>query len=136
MRGRYRGVTSTFEMEGREFLRVSVRAPVFFRLYEGDGKWGGAREGLTENVSVGGLLIHARLPEGGLLSRAILGRAPAAIEFPLPDGYPEPVRGIARVAWIETVAGEEEECLLGVRFREMLARDRDRIVEFVVRNCL
>jgi hypothetical protein len=125
-----------FEIEAREFLRVAVRVPVLFRLYEKADTWGGPREGLTENLSVGGLLLHARLPEADLLSRAVLGHAPAAIEFPLPDGYPEPVRGIARVAWVETVRGKPEECRLGVRFLEMLARDRDRIVEFVVRACL
>jgi hypothetical protein len=123
-------------IERREFLRVSIRVPVLFRLFDTGKGWGEPREGLTENLSVGGLLLHGRLPEEGALTRAIVNHAPIALEFPLPDGYPDPVRGVARVLWVENAAETPEECKFGLRFREMMLRDRDRIVGFVVRHCL
>jgi c-di-GMP-binding flagellar brake protein YcgR len=127
-------VESPFPFDAREFVRVGVRVPVRFRLLE-DGKVDGpTREGVTQNLSAGGLLIHARFPEENVLARAVQGRAALAFELALPEGGPDPVRGVARVVWAEAVGGTVEECRMGVRFREMLARDRDRIVAFVVRT--
>ncbi|MCI0588599.1 MAG: PilZ domain-containing protein [Planctomycetes bacterium] len=122
-----------FPFDAREFVRVSARVPVSFRLLEDGQASGPTREGVTENLSAGGLLIHARFPEEEVLARAVQGRSALAFQFSLPEDESEAIRGVGRLVWVEAVPGEAGSCRMGVRFRELLARDRDRIIAFVVR---
>ena len=122
-----------YPFDAREFVRVSARVPVSFRLLEDGQASGPTREGVTENLSAGGLLIHARFPEEDVLARAVQGRSALAFHFSLPEDKAEPIRGVGRLVWVEAVSGEAGACRMGVRFRELLARDRDRIIAFVVR---
>ena len=126
------------EQEHRAFYRLCAEIPVRFRFLGGDESQPqddtiGWRDGVTENLSVSGLLLRGVLPEMGILSDLLCGRLPVALRIELPDGQP-PTLALARVAWLEGLDPDGLTCRMGLRFGEILRSEQERILEFVIHH--
>jgi hypothetical protein len=89
--------------------------------------------GRTENLSNGGLLLNADDPPLELAGDLLSGRVGLALSIELAGG--EPVRALARVAWIEGL-GQGGGCRMGLRFQEITGRSRDRITDLLLETYL
>lgn len=124
------------EPERRDFVRVSTDIPVRYRFRSVVKKDADATDrvmtGATTNLSGGGLLLRGPIPEIGLVTQLVTGKASLEVEITLPTD-PRPVIAKARCAWVETVEEESLRCHLGLRFTEISAEDKERIFRFVIR---
>ncbi len=126
-----------YEKERREYVRVSTEVPVRYRFLSHDPAFPatGDYEGVTQDLSGGGLLLQATVPDPDWISGLLTERVFFGIEIDLP-GDSEPVRALTRAAWVRSVEGEETACLVGLRFKEITRGDLDRIFGFVIKRKL
>ena len=122
------------ETERREFVRVSVVVPVRYAFLDAAGQRlpPGLSEGATTNLSASGMLLQGRLGEMAWVQDLLTQRMAVAVSVVLPTEV-EPVKALARTAWIETVDPESRRCNLGLVFREITRDDQDRLFRFVIR---
>lgn len=123
------------EPERRDFVRVSTDIPVRYRFRPVARREAGTEPfftGATTNLSGGGLLLRGPIPEIGMVTQLVTGKAALDIELILPSD-PQPVHARARCAWVETVEEETLRCHLGLRFTEISPEDKERIFRFVIR---
>lgn len=122
------------ESERREFYRVRCDIPVRYKFlapHIQDGDLSKSFDGITNNLSGGGLLLQGTLPKLEWVPDLLMQRMAVGVTVSLP-GANDPVVGLMRVAWIETINETTRQCRLGLKFREITARDRDRIFQFVI----
>lgn len=123
------------EPERRDFVRVAADIPVRYRFRSQKSPVGVTDKiltGATANLSGGGLLLRGPLPEIAIVTELVTGKATLEVELALP-GDPDPIRGKARCAWVETVDEATMRCHLGLRFTEIAAEDKERIFRYVIR---
>jgi c-di-GMP-binding flagellar brake protein YcgR len=92
-------------------------------------------EGTTDNISGGGLKLVGKLPNTDWIASLLLQHIAVAVEVHLPDGE-EPVRALARTAWVELHDKKKLDFLMGLRFREISRDDRERVIQFVIKSQL
>lgn len=113
--------TDFWRIQRRRFFRLDVHLPVRFAL-DPSGNTSDlselTHEGVTENLSAGGLLLVCRLDiqEGQLL----------VVRFELPDG-PLQLEAVVRQAFGES----EGRYRIGLEFLHPVESDRDRIISFL-----
>ena len=121
-------------MEHRDF--VKLRSPLTVRykfVNPGGEKLSPALfEGSTANLSAAGMLLTGKIPEAGWLADLLTGRAWIVLNLAIP-GDPEPVKAMARVAWIEKVDAELSSCPLGLVFQEIDPDGRAKVQRYVIR---
>ena len=122
-----------FRQERREFIRVATACRVTYSFIAERPVLpaGETFEGTTDNISGGGLKLVGELPGPDLIPDLLLGRAAVGVNVFLP-GSPRPVRALTRTAWIELAEKKDHKFLIGLRFREISADDRERIVQFII----
>ena len=123
------------DMEHREFVRVRLAIAVRYAFLDmaGNRLPPGVSEASCVNISAGGLLLQARMPELAWISDLLTQKMAVAVSIPLPTEV-EPVKGIARASWIETVDPANHRCNLGLKFKEIAREDQDKIFRFVVKS--
>lgn len=134
-----------YERERREFVRVKAEVPVRYRFLSHDPAFAVSEflTGAARDLSGGGLLLVGDIPEpdwipGLLTERIFVGvEIELAEEDPRPEGSRstegEPVRALTRASWVEAaVQGASDECLMGLRFKEITRDDLDRIFKFII----
>jgi c-di-GMP-binding flagellar brake protein YcgR len=121
------------ERERREFVRVEAEVPVHYRFLSHDAAFTATEpvEGRTANISGGGLLLSASIPDPDWVSGLLTGRIFVGVKVELP-GSAKPVKALTRAAWIEPVQGTADGYLLGLRFKEITRDDLDRVFGFVI----
>ena len=122
------------EPERREFVRVSVVVPVRYAFLDAAGQRlpSGLSEGATTNLSASGMLLQGRLGDVAWTQELLTQRMAVAVSVVLPTEV-EPVKALARAAWIETIDPASRRCNLGLLFREITREDQDRLFRFVIR---
>ena len=125
------------EPERREFVRVSAVVPVRYSFLDVDGRRlpPGLSEGATTNLSASGMLLQARLGDLAWVQELLTQRLAVAVSVILPTEM-EPVKALARAAWIETIEPDSRRCNLGLMFREITREDQVRLFRFVIRSQL
>jgi hypothetical protein len=123
----------------REFHRVETEIAVRYRFLPAasgvECPGPESFEGRTANLSAGGLLLEGRVPDDGIIGDLIMGRVLVGLELGLPgEGGERVLKTIGRVAWMEGLEHGLEGVLIGLHFDEITAEDRERLVEFVIRN--
>ena len=118
--------------EQREFVRVVSSLPVKYKFISGNPDFGDDRihEGRTDNIGGGGMLLSGQVPSVDWITELLMEKVLVALTIELPDG--EPVKMIARVAWLEAIDQNTEVCQLGLTFNEITGEDKDRILDFVI----
>jgi c-di-GMP-binding flagellar brake protein YcgR len=129
-------MSSAFDSEKRDFVRIKVALPVRYKFLSRDAEFATRSEeifeGSTSNVSGGGLLLKARIPDLQWLAPLLMERIVLGINIHLPHDE-APVKALTRVAWIEAIEEGSQKCLLGLRFREISQDDQDRILQYIIR---
>ena len=123
-----------YERERREFVRVRAEVPVRYRFLSHDPAFEatGYTEGTTRDVSGGGVLMDAQVPDPDWIPGLLTERIFLGIELDLP-GEDEPVRALTRAAWVQAeVQGDSDCCLMGLRFKEITREDLDRVFKYVI----
>ena len=124
-------------MERRGFVRIRMAVPVRYAFLDLNGNRlpPGISEASCVNMSAGGLLLQAKVPELAWVSDLLVQKMAVAVSIPLPAEV-EPVKAITRAAWIETVDEKTHRCNVGLKFKEIAREDQDRIFRFVVKSQL
>jgi c-di-GMP-binding flagellar brake protein YcgR len=124
------------EPERRDFVRVAADIAVRYRfrsvLRKDVNSTDKVLSGATTNLSGGGLLLRGPIPEIGIVTQLVTGKATLDVEITLPSD-PTPILAKARCAWVETVDEETMRCHLGLRFTDITAEDKERIFRYVIR---
>lgn len=125
-----------YEQERREFVRVKLEVPVRYKFLakeRSEPEFEHVYEGTTWNISGGGLLLAGRIPVFSWLPDLLLSKILIGVNILLP-GTDNPIKALARVAWIETIDEGTQRCGIGLKFREITTADRDQIFQFVIRS--
>ncbi len=120
--------------EQRKFVRVPSTLPVRYKFLSNDVAYRDetVREGRTDNIGGGGLLLTGQVPSVDWITELLMEKVVLAVTIELP-GSEEPVGAIAKVAWLEAIDQNTEVCQLGLTFKEITSEDRDRIFDFVIK---
>lgn len=123
-----------YERERREFVRVKSEVAVRYRFLSHDPSFEatGYTDGTTRDVSGGGVLMVALVPDADWIPGLLTERIFLGIELDLPGGD-EPVRALTRAAWVQAdVQAKDDGCLMGLRFKEITRDDLDRVFKYVI----
>ena len=123
-----------FERERREYVRVKAQVPVRYRFLSHDPAFKPTEftSAVTRDVSGGGILLDAPVPDPDWIPGLLTERIFLGIELDLPDER-EPVRALTRAAWVQAqVQGTSDSCLIGLRFKEITRDDLDRVYKYVI----
>jgi len=108
--------------------------PVKYKFLSSDPEYDDAtvREGLTDNIGGGGLLLTGQVPSVDWITELLMEKVLVAVAIDLP-GSDAPIQAIARVAWLEAIDQNTEVCQLGLTFKEITNDARDRILNLVIK---
>jgi c-di-GMP-binding flagellar brake protein YcgR len=123
-----------YERERREFVRIRIEVPVRYRFLSHDPAFEPSEPflGVTRDLSGGGLLLRAAVPDDDWIPGILSERIFLGVEIEL-EGEPQPVRALTRAAWVRAeVEGSSDGCLMGLRFKEITREDLDRVFRFVI----
>ncbi len=120
--------------EKRRFVRIERSLPVRYKFLSSTAEYhdDSTREGLTDNIGGGGMLLTGQVPGMDWITELLMEKVIVACSILLP-GSGEPVQAIARAAWLEAVDQNTEVCQLGLTFKEITQEDRDRILNLVIK---
>ena len=127
---------STATTERRRYVRVKASVRVRYKFYHCFNETPSSEvcEALTENIGTGGIFLRGKIPEAEWVPELLQHRMVLALKIFLPTEQ-EPVKGLARVAWIEGME-EGESWAMGLEFQEMSTEDRDKLTLFVIKTQL
>ena len=128
---------STSGVERRRYVHVKASVRLRYKFYHcfDETEAEEVYEGMTENISGGGVFLRGRIPKAEWIPELLMRRMVLALKMFLPTEA-EPVNALARLAWIEGMKEGEEKWGMGLEFQEMSAEDRDRITRFVIKTQL
>lgn len=119
--------------ERRHFKRLVVKLPV--RLLLIDAKESRELPGTllphTVDISGGGLLFEISNLTEEWIRGLTSGMIRVGLELDLPT-YAEPVRVLAKVAWLKKKETDPKRYLLGLNFIDITEEDRDKVLRYVV----
>ncbi len=120
--------------EKRQFVRIASSLPVRYKFLSSSPEYhdDNVREGLTDNVGGGGMLLTGQVPGMDWITELLMEKILVAVTIDIP-GSADPVQAIARVAWLEAIDQNTEVCQLGLTFKEITNESRDRIFDFVIK---
>ena len=89
-------------------------------------------DGVTSNLSGGGLLLVGALPNTDWITDLLMERIFMGVNVFLP-GTSEPVKALTRTSWIEALDERVHKVSMGLRFKEISKEHLDRIFQFVIK---
>lgn len=127
-----------YDQERRLFTRIRVEVPVRYKLlctYLQDKRLDQTYEGITRNISGGGLLLHGTIQDLDWVPDLLMQKIVVGVNLSMPD-QEKPIKALTRITWIETIDEKTHRCNMGLEFREITAEDKDKIFLFVIRSQL
>jgi len=124
-----------YESERREFVRIKVNLSVRYKLISqtGEAVESKIREGTTQNLSGGGLLMVGSIPDIALIPDLLMAKIVIGVNLTLPDSS-ESIKALTRVAWAEAFEESSDKCALGLKFKEITKEDQDLIFRFIIKS--
>ncbi len=124
-----------YESERREFVRVRASLGVRYKFLNRAGEDAGDKvyEGVTQNLSGGGLLLTGKIPDVEWIPDLLMQKIVIGVNIVLPDS-PEPIKALTRVAWAEAFKEGSGKCAFGLMFREITKEAQDKIVRFIIKS--
>ena len=120
--------------EKSEFVHLQSSVPVRYKFLSKsvpvDSE--GIFEGTTRNMSSHGLLLSGKLPGMSWIPGLLMGEILIGINMLFPH-LDHPIKGLARVAWIEAFAKGSEKCALGLKYEEIGKESQDEILRFIIK---
>ncbi len=128
-------MTTSFDYEKREFIRLPLAVPVRYKFLsrEMSGKeMDAVHEGVSQNLGAGGLLLGGKLPDASWLAKLLTRRMFLGINLFLPNGE-APLKALCRVTWASALSEENRQIVMGLEFQEITQRDRDLITQYIIK---
>lgn len=126
------------ESERREFTRLSTRVTVRFKYLTSAVQHPDlalVHEGSCGNLSIGGMLLSGPIPQLDWVKELLLGRMFVGVNIQLPR-HAEPIKVLARLAWIEALDDGVRMARLGLSFQDMNGEHRRLLSDFLVREAM
>lgn len=127
-----------FDQDRREYVRVKADIPVrykFLAKHITNPCIEDIYQGITNNISGGGILLAGVVPDMSWVSDLLMQRIVVGINFALPADT-EVIKALTRVSWIESFDEKTQQCLMGLKFKEITTSDRDKIFKHIIRSQL
>jgi Tfp pilus assembly protein PilZ len=124
--------------ERREFLRVSCSVPVKYKFLSRIRDYPEMEtiyDGVTRNLSKGGLLLEGEIPDVDWASEILTQKIVIGVNLFLANA-PNPVKALTRIAWIEPIATDTRLTAFGLMFKEIDRVSEDLITQFVIREAM
>jgi hypothetical protein len=121
------------ESDRREYPRLKRSLPVRYKFLSSSVKDPAMErvcDGVTQNVSMGGLLLVGPVPRLDWLKDLLLGRITVGLNLILPD-LTDPVKVLARVAWLEATDEQAISLRIGLRIIEVPSEHRRVLSDFL-----
>ncbi|GAF91192.1 unnamed protein product [marine sediment metagenome] len=124
-----------YESERREFVRVKTSLSIRYKFLNqsGDDFDEKIYEGVTQNLSGGGLLLTGKIPDLGWIPDLLMQKIVIGVNIMLPDS-PEPIKALTRVAWAEAFEEGSGKFAFGLMFREITKEAQDKIFRFIIKS--
>ena len=120
--------------EKSEFIHLQTSIPVRYKFLSKtvpvDSE--GIFEGTTSNLSSHGLLLSGKVPGMSWIPGLLMGEILIGINMLFPH-LDFPIKGLARVAWIEAFAKGSDKCALGLKYEELGKESQDEILRFIIK---
>ena len=123
-----------YETEKRLFVRVHTDIPVRYKFLsrsipiEAEGIY----EGTTANLSGSGLLLVGKIPGMSWIPGLLMGEILVGLNVLLPL-IGNPIKALARTAWIEAFQKGSDKCAMGLRFKEISKENQDEILKYIIK---
>lgn len=124
------------DSDRRDFPRMRRAVTVRYKFISSsvqDDEMALVCEGTTHNISISGLLLVGPIPRLEWAKDLLVGRMNIGINFLLP-GDGDPVKALARVAWLEARDEHALAFRMGLRFVDVPADHRARLSEFLMKE--
>ncbi len=124
-----------YESERREFVRVKTSLSVRYKFLSQsvEGLEDKIYEGVTQNLSGGGLLLTGKIPDLKWIPDLLMQKIVIGVNIMLPDS-PDAIKALTRVAWAEAFEEGSEKCSFGLTFREITKEAQDKIFRFIIKS--
>ena len=118
--------------ERRTYVRVKAEIPIRYKFFSQEGAPGLEEEleGVTKNVSAGGILLVAQIPNMDWITTLLRQKMYVGVRMELTGG--EQVRALARVAWVGAMDEEARTCDLGLSFKEITKADQEKLFQYFI----
>lgn len=129
-------MTSAFEQERREFVRVKLEIPIRYKFiapYVKDERIERSYEGTTSNISGAGLLLKGPIPDFNWIPDLLLAKMVIGVNISLPTEM-DPIKVLVRIAWVEALEEQTHYCTMGLKFKEITREDQDKILKYIIRS--
>jgi c-di-GMP-binding flagellar brake protein YcgR len=123
-----------FAEDKRKHFRLPLAVPVQYKFVTRDigaAEGGAVHDGITRDLSGGGLLLRAALPDKSWVGDLLTRERFLGLRIRLP-GRESSTDALARVVWLEPVEKEADLYVMGLEFHTITTVDRDAIQEFIV----
>ncbi len=122
------------ETEKREFIHlktnISVRYKFLSKTVPVDSE--GIFEGTTCNLSSHGLLLTGKVPGMSWIPGLLMGEILIGVNVLFPH-LDMPIKGLTRVAWIESFEKGSDKCSLGLKYEEIEKNAQDEILKYIIK---
>jgi len=128
-------MTTSFDFEKREFIRLPIALPVRYKFLSREmagPAMDEVHEGISQNIGAGGLLLRARLPDPAWLSSLLTRKMYVGINMVLPNSD-HAIKALCRVIWSSAVQGEGNQFVMGLEFQEVMEKDRDLLTQYIIK---
>jgi PilZ domain-containing protein len=124
------------DSERREYPRLRHSVPVRYKFispHVKDAAMDRVCDGVTQNLSMGGMLLLGPIPRLEWLKDLLLGRINIGVNLYFP-GNPTPAKVLARVAWVEAAEANAINMNIGLRILEIPPDHRKVLSDFLTKG--
>ena len=124
------------DSERREYPRLKFTVPVRYKFMSShvkDAAMERVCDGVTQNVSMGGMLLQGPIPRLEWLKDLLLGRITVGVNLHFP-GSEIPAKILARVAWLEAAEENSINMSIGLRILEIPPAHRKMLSDFLIKG--
>ena len=128
-------MSTTFEFEKRQFIRLPIAVPVRYKFLSREIRgedMDAVYEGLSQNVGAGGMLLRGKLPEAEWLAPLLTHKMYIGVNIMLPN-VERPLKALSRVMWSSAIESENGAIAMGLAFQEITSKDQDAITQYIIR---
>jgi PilZ domain-containing protein len=124
------------DSERREYPRLRFSVPVRYKFISShvkDPVMDRVCDGVTHNLSMGGMRLEGPIPRLEWLKDLLLGRITVGVNLHFP-GNPNPAKVLARLAWLEAAEPDSINMSFGLRILEIPPDHRKVLSEFLIKG--
>ncbi len=124
------------ESDRREYPRLKRSIAVRYKFLSStvkDAAMDRVCDGVTQNISIGGMMLTGPIPRLDWVKDLLIGRMDIGVNLLIP-GIDVPTKFLTKVAWIEATDEEAMNIRLGLRILEIPSDHRRMLSDFLIRE--